>query len=663
MNETNLNTYLGAILPDAEGWLCTALGRDPYRDDAGKYKHNTWTEHAFRWPQQKEKAAAHIVQAAQAGDVYVCPYPLREAKRRKGSAVQRVLVHADVDGGLDPTVVEELGGFIVASGGAPDRGHVYIRLQWPVTPEQHEALCRGLAAKLGGDHKVSDNDLLRPAGALNWKATVDGGDPTPVLLTGAVPDPVDPRALAEKLGVDLTSPVTHTASRPTATTADQQPVALEKYPTVAAALEDTSGDRSADTFRVLAACRRANLTLDEARWVVNSREDLADRLRGRRDDDVLAVWVRLDDEARIAERLVPASTPPADGADLLDEVRDTLGRFVIFPSESAAIAVTLWVVATHGLPAWQHATRLAIRSPQKRCGKSRLLDVIALLCFNPMASTDASVAVLYRSIGDDDHKTVTLLIDEADALFGTKTKAEQNEDLRSLLNAGFQRGRSVWRCVGPQSEPREFHTFSMAALAAIKGLPDTIVDRAVLVDLKRRQPGETVARFRLRRDTGPLLALRDRLTAWMRDGDRLTRLAGVEPDMPESVTDRQQDAWEPLVAVADEAGGVWPQLARAACLELCAAAEDEAHDVQLLADIKTVFTDMPDQPFLRSVQLVAALKDCDESPWRDEDMTPHRLARALRTFGVRPRPGPGHTARGYYRDDFADAFARYVPAQ
>lgn len=374
--------------------------------------------------------------------------------------------------------------------------------------------------------------------------------------------------------------------------------------------------------------------MGEAGGVVTSVEDRADEL---------TEWYAEDE---------------LDGADLLDEVHAALTKYVIFPSEAAAIAVALWVVATHGLPAWQHATRLAIRSPQKRCGKSRLLDIITALSFKPMLSSDASTAVIYRSIGDREDQTPTLLIDEADALFGTKTKAEQNEDLRGLLNSGFQRDRSVWRCVGPLSEPREFKTFSMAALAAIKDLPDTIVDRAVPIDLKRRRPGETVARFRLRRDTAPLLKLRERLTLWVRDTERLKALADTEPDMPSSVEDRQQDAWEPLIAIADAAGGVWPQMARAACVDLCSQAEDADQDVQLLGDIEDIF-DTVGEPFMRSVQLVSELKARDESPWRDDELSPHRLARLLKAFGVRPRPGPGYTARGYWRADFKDAFSRY----
>jgi hypothetical protein len=472
---------------------------------------------------------------------------------------------------------------------------------------------------------------------------------------------VDPQVLAGKVGVDLANPVTNGASSRAHTrtdTGNSAPVNLEKYPSVRRELDRVTDDRSGDTYRVAAACRRAGLTLAETTWVVRTRDDLKERLDDRGDDDLLTVWLKLDDEERTAERIVPPNTPPADGAELLDAVLEALTRYVIFPSDAAAIAVTLWVAATHGLPAWQHATRLIIRSPQKRCGKSRLLDIVMLLSFNPMSSTDMSAAVIYRSVGDDHAKTPTLFLDEADALFGTKSKAEQNEDLRSLFNAGFQRDRTVWRCVGPNQTPTEFATFSMAALAAIKSLPDTIVDRGVVTDLKRRRPGEKVARFRLRRDTAPLLKLRAQLTAWVRDGERLTTLGDVEPEMPHSVEDRQQDAWEPLIAIADAAGGYWPQLARAACLELCGQADDTDNDIQLLSDIEKIFTDVP-EAFIPSNQLVRELREREESPWKDDELTPHRLARLLKPFDVRPRPGPGKTLRGYWRDDLKDAFARY----
>jgi hypothetical protein len=485
---------------------------------------------------------------------------------------------------------------------------------------------------------------------------------------------VDPRDLAELLGVDLANPGASngdTGRRSARAEHAGAPVNLDRYPSVRKALERRTKDRSADTYRVVAMCHRVGLTLAETTWVVRSRDDLKERLDERSDDDLLAIWLKLDDDARTGSRTEPPSAPVTDGAELLDAVHAALTKFVIFPSKAAAVGATLWTAATHGLPAWQHATRLVLRSPQKRCGKSRLLDVAERLCFNPLMSTNASVAAIYRCLGDDYFQSLTLLIDEGDALFGTRTKAEQNEDLRSLIDAGWQRGRTVLRCVGPNQEPTEFDTFSMCALAAIKGLPDTITDRAVVIGLKRRSRDETVARFRIRRDTAPLLELRARLTAWVREGERLTRLGDAEPAMPDGIEDRAQDAWEPLIAIADEAGGHWPETARTACAELCAQVDGvDDDDIRLLTDIEGVFAGLTrtlqkyspnaEVEFLQSVQLVRELKERDESPWRDADLTAHKLARMLRPFDVKPRYGGSNgSQRGYWQADFADAFSRY----
>ena len=56
--------------------------------------------------------------------------------------------------------------------------------------------------------------------------------------------------------------------------------------------------------------------------------------------------------------------------------------------------------------------------------------------------------------------------------------AEQNEDLRALLNAGHQRGRPALRMRRSRAKyRRSSHTFAMAALAGIGGMPDTVTDR------------------------------------------------------------------------------------------------------------------------------------------------------------------------------------------
>jgi hypothetical protein len=317
-------------------------------------------------------------------------------------------------------------------------------------------------------------------------------------------------------------------------------------------------------------------------------------------------------------------------AELFDTLRDTLRRYVVFPAHGTD-AAALWIAATHCLPAFQFAPRLVLTSPEKRCGKTRLLDVIDGTCHDPLATSNATVAAVFRSL--DKKHPPTLLIDEADAIFGSKRTAEQHEDLRALLNAGHERGRPALRCSGPLQTPTRYPTFAMAALAGIGAMPETITDRAVNLTMRRRAVGERVAQFRARRD-GPILAkLRDCLTAW--GAEHHDELTDAEPDMP--VTDRAADTWEPLIAIADAAGGHWPTTARAACVALVRAAEtadeDRSHGVRLLSDIRQIFDDRG-RAFLPSLDLVLALCRVEESPWDDYELTPRKLAVRLQEFGV-----------------------------
>jgi hypothetical protein len=353
----------------------------------------------------------------------------------------------------------------------------------------------------------------------------------------------------------------------------------------------------------------------------------------------------------------PDPALPVDGADLLEDLLAALTRYVVFPDEHAAAAVALWITATHALRAFECAPRLVATSPDKRCGKSRLLDIIVGTCHRPLATVNATVAAIFRSI--DDRHPPTLIIDEADTLFGSKKVAENNEDLRALLNAGHQRGRPALRCVGPMQTPTEFNTFAMAALAGIGTMPDTITDRAINITMRRRAAGETVAQFRSRRDGPKLAHLRDRLTEWA--SAHFEALRTAEPDMP--VEDRAADTWEPLIAVADAAGGHWPETARAACKALVDSAdsadEDRSLAVKLLTDIRSVFAEKG-VPFLRSADLVEELRRIEASPWNDFDLTPSKLAYRLREFRIKTGHNPAGTARGYRIEDLADAFARYT---
>ncbi|WP_190131954.1 DUF3631 domain-containing protein [Streptomyces mashuensis] len=361
----------------------------------------------------------------------------------------------------------------------------------------------------------------------------------------------------------------------------------------------------------------------------------------------------------------PSPAPLPTGAQILADLRAQIKRYVVMPSEEALTAVTLWVAATHLQPAWQHAPRLAVVGPAKRCGKSRLLDVVTETVHNHLITVNASPAAIFRSITDEDPPT--LLVDEADTLFGTAKAAEKNEDLRGLLNAGHQRNRPTLRVSGPEHKPQAFPTFAMAALAGIGDLPDTIMDRSVVIRMRRRRPGETVAAFRTGRDTPALHAIRARLAAWLRP--LYAQAMDMEPALP--VEDRAADTWEPLVIIADLAGGEWPALARTACSTMTdyEAGQDEEGGLRtrILVDIRRAFAAEAEPAVLRTSRLLEYLNADKEAPWAEygaNGLTPRGLQLLLKDYGISSanrRFPDGTQAKGFARNQFLDAWARYCP--
>ncbi|MBI1759336.1 MAG: DUF3631 domain-containing protein [Actinobacteria bacterium] len=354
------------------------------------------------------------------------------------------------------------------------------------------------------------------------------------------------------------------------------------------------------------------------------------------------------------------TTANRDGALILDRLHATLTRYVILPSVEVTDAVVLWIAATHAQPAWAHAPRLVITAPQRRCGKSRLLDVLEATCHHPLITVNASPAAVYRSIGTDDPPT--LLVDEADTIFGGKA-AEAHEELRGLLNAGHQRNRPAIRYNAAANRVESISTFAMAALAGIGRMPDTIEDRAVIVPMRRRAPGETVHPYRWRRDGPRLRGLAEDLTGWLRTN--LPVLEATEPTMP--VEDRAADTWEPLIVVADLAGSDWPARARTAAVVLTgAAAESDALSLStlLLADCRRAFGT---EPVLSTEQLLTRLRDDPEGPWAElgpTGLTARRLGILLADYRIRSanaRFPDGAQRKGFTRTDFTDAWTRYLP--
>ena len=164
----------------------------------------------------------------------------------------------------------------------------------------------------------------------------------------------------------------------------------------------------------------------------------------------------------------------------------------------------------------------------KRCGKSRLLDVLAQLVRRPLLTSDISAAALVRSIDPDDPPT--LMLDEADATFGALKGDEKAEHLRGILNAGFGRDRPYRRWDVTTRGLEDCPTFAMAVLAGIGSLPDTIEDRAVVIEMRRKSPSERVAKYRVRRDKPDVAKAGRQLADAL--GPYVDEIGDAEPECP-----------------------------------------------------------------------------------------------------------------------------------
>jgi hypothetical protein len=349
-----------------------------------------------------------------------------------------------------------------------------------------------------------------------------------------------------------------------------------------------------------------------------------------------------------------------EGERVLQAVYDFLGRFVSYPSGHAHIAHALWCVHAHLMRLWDTTARLAFLSPEPASGKSRALEVTELLVPNPVMAVNVSPAYLFRKVGSEEGPP-TILFDEIDTVFGPKAK--ENEEIRGLLNAGHRRGATAGRCVvhGKTVLTEEIPAYSAVALAGLGWLPDTIMSRSVVIHMRRRHAGERIEPFRRRIHGIQGRAIRRLVENWaQRQPDDIDW-----PELPPGVEDRDADVWESLIAVADMAGGDWPASARAAAVALVSAAKEAEPSlgIRLLADTRIAFGDAEQ---LATTTLIHALRELPESPWNDLKGRPldeRRLAARLRQYGIKPRVVRigGATPRGYRREDFVDAWERYLP--
>jgi hypothetical protein len=414
--------------------------------------------------------------------------------------------------------------------------------------------------------------------------------------------------------------------------------------------------------------KQANALIDELAQL--SGLDYARRRRAAARDLGIKVGdlereVRARREAIAAERGAPPLfghwvvepwPEPVDADALIVALVRRIRRHVVLTLYEA-VTVALWI-----LMAWVHH-ETAIHSPillatsaEANSGKTTLLNVVSFLVPRGMSCVGTSEASLFRSV---EMWTPTIIVDEADTIL------VENEPLRAVINSGYTRGSGVLRCIGDDNTPHLFMTFCPKALG-MKGrkLPDTTLSRCTIIEMRRKKNTERAEHFK-HIDDENLGELRSQCMRFAIDSVEALKVA--KPEMPDGFDNRAGDNWTLMIAIADHAGGEWPEKARQAAIVVSkvVAAAESSIGVRLLADIKVLFDEADDNCMLSKV-LVAKLTANEEGPWiefsRDKPLTQNRLAKLLGRYfiyseTVHPKVGPH--GKGYKRASFEDGWARY----
>ncbi|MGP8155152.1 MAG: DUF3631 domain-containing protein [Smithella sp.] len=343
---------------------------------------------------------------------------------------------------------------------------------------------------------------------------------------------------------------------------------------------------------------------------------------------------------------------PVKGCELLNDLYAVIKKHIIL-THNALVAIALWIVLTYCYDSFRILPKLAITSPEKRCGKTTLLEILDGLANKALLASNITPSAIFRTI--EKHRPC-LLIDEAD------TFLKDNNELRGILNSGHTKKSAFVIRTNPETlEPERFSTWGPQAISLIGALPDTISDRSIAIKMERKTVSEKVQKVSIGFDENHL-PLRCRCKRWANDNAEI--LKNATPEIPETGNDRATDNWLPLICIADLAGGDWPEMTRKAMRVIEKVSEEDTIKQILLRDIKTFFDECDK---ISSKELVRELIAIEDHPWGDwkqgKPITQNGLARLLKPFGILSktiRIGES-TSKGYTLEQFTEAFNRYLP--
>ena len=345
---------------------------------------------------------------------------------------------------------------------------------------------------------------------------------------------------------------------------------------------------------------------------------------------------------------------PVDGAELLNQLVSECCRFLVLP-DHGDVMLAAWTLHTYCFEQFDYSPILHVTSPTKQCAKSRVLEVLAKLAHNPKSSSNMTAATMFRTI---ETRKPTLLLDEMD-----RSPKDKKEMITIVLNAGFHRDGKVDRCEGDEHKVKTFGVYCPKALAGIGDYTtDTVTDRSIQLSMQKKLKSQEVEKFRRYQNE----ELQRKCARWAKDN--LDMLASSRPQMPNTLSDRQEDIWECLFAIAEIAGGEWPQKVwDAASAQAADSVAQVTDDLVLPVALRQYFTETQSVK-AASNEICEWLNFQDDLPFKDwrrgKGIDPRFLARKLKPYGITPRNlnlGGSSRLKGYLLEELERVFQRYLP--
>lgn len=404
---------------------------------------------------------------------------------------------------------------------------------------------------------------------------------------------------------------------------------------------------------------------------------------------------------------------PISIASLLTDIEATIKKHIIL-SDHAAAALAVWVLHTWTFELRDIVAYVAIESPEKRCGKTTLLSVLAAMAHKSLIASNVTVGALSRAI---DTCRPTLFIDEADTFLAgnsimrgiinsgntwrtayvlrlTKSKPNQVVGQASRLSSelvGQEHGTrpssraasepvsssqpsttnsqliapsqlSALNSQLPETGLKKYSCWCPKVIAMIGQVPDTIADRSIVVPMTRKLVSEPCAPL-AELDTTEIKSKCARFALDARESiARAPKIRG------EGLNDRAADTFDPLYVIARLAGAGWEEKLHTAALAMAATAAANNSGSELLLDILFIFLQTGREKILIR-NLTRTLREGGNGmksfALKYASMNEHRISEILRSYGIKTitvREGK-EVARGYNIEQFHQAIGRYVPVE